>query len=226
MRRFIIIFIFLIICFLLAIWSPWLYWNFDLRGLFGVNAPVLNSSLQVFSLAGEIEVFIDNQIVGSAKFNEGALIVDKITPGERLIKLSRKSELQNAFWEYQKVVTFEEGTTVVLSYNLGPSKIFSEGHLIYAIKKIDSSTQTKLFTTINVSDAIMKINNFNPAEVKGNKTSDVISLENQLSIEINKIGFEPLTFTILPNQREEREKLAKFDIGMEVQLMVQPLKVE
>lgn len=225
MRRITVFLIILVLCFLLAIWSPWIYWDFDFRKLFGVNEPDAIAGLQVTSLAGNINVLIDGEDNGTAEFGKEPLIVDRVEPGERLISLARKSDSDNNFWEYRKLITFEKGTTVILSYNLGPKEFFSEGHLIYAVKKIDKTAQTKLNTRINVEGASILLDSVSPETISGNETSSVLNLSSQHKITISKINYEPLTFTILPEALEEREKLKDFDINMEVQLMLQPLDV-
>src|SRR5438045_3568909 len=104
-----------------------MYWNLNLTDLFGIQKPEVISSLQVYSLSGNMDVQIDGKLAGTAKAEKSPFVVDRVTPGEHLITLKRISDVKNAYWDFNKLVTFEANTSVIVSYDLGPEEEFSSG---------------------------------------------------------------------------------------------------
>jgi len=225
MKRFVVGVFLILMCILLALWSPWLYWKFDLASLFGIKKPDLISGLQVFSLSGEVEVFLDNTSQGKVKVETSPFILDKVTVGEHLVTLKRVSSVANAYWNFSKLVTFEASTNVVISYNLGPQQEFSEGQVIYATKKIDLSKQNQLNLSTNTSVPYVQVDNANAVQIIGTTYSQAITLDTQHKVKISKSGFESLEFTVLPESQEDRNKLKDYDINVETQLMYRPIDV-
>lgn len=226
MRRFVIFVFIIFICILVALWSPWLYWKFDLVSLFGVKKPDPISGLQVFSLSGELEVFLDNKSYGKVKVETSPFILDKVSVGEHLITLKRTSSIKNAYWNFNKLVTFEQGTNVVISYNIGPSLEFSEGEVIYAIKKPDLTKASQLNINTNISEPNIQLDNAQPQRVRGSSSySQSIALDTQHKVKISKQGFESLEFTVLPESNDDRNKLKDYDINIDSQLLYQPVEV-
>lgn len=224
MKRFLVILIVIIISIIVGLWSPWLRWNIRPEAVFGVREPDKIASLQVFSLSGEIEVLVDGELQqGTAKLEDGSpVIVDRVEPGDRLITLRRKTPLIDAYWIFEKVVHFEANTSVVIAYNLGPSELFSEGHIIYA----DSLTaEGNVRVQVNTDNAIVRMNNI-PLSVNGNVARSNISFDRQYILQVEREGFEPVSFTVLPESQEDRDKLSSFSINVDVQLMYQPVSVE
>jgi len=215
-----------LLCTLLALWSPWLYWNIDVRNLFGIRKPESISGLQVFSLGGELNIQIDGKDVGSVTPEKSPFFYDTVTPGERMVSISRKSDSPNQFWTFSKLITFEEGNTVVSSYFIGPSQEFSEGHFIFATKKTDLNAQSKLNVTLNTEDAQIQVESIAVDKFTKNKYTTDIDLNSQKKIRIFKPGYETLEFTILPDKQEDRDKLRNYDLNLEAQLMVLPVNVE
>ncbi|MEO6729308.1 MAG: hypothetical protein ABIM99_05270 [Candidatus Dojkabacteria bacterium] len=215
-----------LLCTLLALWSPWLYWNIDARNLFGIRKPDSISGLQVFSLGGELNIQIDGKDVGSVTPEKSPFFYDTVTPGERMVSISRKSEDPNQFWTFSKLITFEEGNTVASSYFIGPSQEFSEGHFIFATKKTDLNSQSKLNVSLNTDNAQIQVESIAVDKFNGNKYSTDIDLNSQKKVRIFKSGYETLEFTILPESQEDRDKLRNYDLNLEAQLMVLPVNVE
>jgi len=226
MRKFLLILSVLVLCVIFGLWSPWAYIKLDLSRLFGVPAKEEISGLKVYSLSGELEVLIDQESFGSVRVKDSPLIIDRIVPGERLIRLKKLSNMGGLYWEYSKVIPFEKGLEVVISYNLGPSQNFSEGHVIYAAKKPEQRIGNELNLKLNVSDFFFQIDNIQPQKVSGQSIITTLSLSSQHKIKVLKNGYEPLEFTILPETQEERDKFRDYDFIIEAELMLQPVKVE
>jgi hypothetical protein len=222
MKTFLKILLVIVVLLLLALWSPWSKWNIDLRPLFGVNDPGSIAGLVVNSLSGNIEVTVDNQVVGSAS-EDSSLIIDDVSPGEKLVKLRRISDVENAYWSYSKVVDFEEGTTAVLSFNLGPSSEYSEGHIIFFQKKVGDGAN--IHFSFDEDDVSVQVETQVFKDV--NKTGVSVPLDTtaQKSIKIVKEGYEDLEFKLLPEDAEDRERVKDFDIYVDVYLMKQPVNV-
>lgn len=225
MNKIIVLVFILVSCVLLAFWSPWRYININLGTLFGVIKPEDISGLTVYTLSGTLEVYIDGEKKGQVTSEKKFEIFDNILPGERLVNIKKASEVSGAYWEFNKVVEFEKGVNCVISLNLGPREEFSEGHLIYAVPKIDSGKPTQLNITFNVESPLIQIDSFQPVKVNLDKISVDLTLDKQHKISISKEGFETLEFSFLPDTAQEREKFTTYDINMDVYLMYIPLEV-
>jgi hypothetical protein len=227
MKKFVYLIIVSLLCTLLALWSPWVNWRLDLIQLFGVVMPDQIASLQVYSLAGDIEVSLNNEFKGIAKFedNEG-YILDRVDPGEQLITLTRVSTVEDSYWSFSKMIKFEAGTSVVLSFNLGPEEDFSEGHIIYAVKKDNLDSVSKLNIMSNVESALIQVDTTSLEQISERFISFNINLDSQKQVTISRRGYETLKFTILPDTQDERDKLKDYDLNLEAHLMVQPVIVE
>ena len=149
MKNFIKFLIVLLICVLLGLWSPWLKLNVSLSDIFGVEKPDKISGLQVYSLSGEMEVFLDGESQGTVTPDNSPLVVDAISPGEKSVGLKRVSEVPGAYWEFNKVITFEENIDVVLSYILGPEEEFSEGNIVSPVVRTDEDYNLKVNLNVN-----------------------------------------------------------------------------
>lgn len=226
LKRVTLLVVIALLCSLLALWSPWLAWNIDLRGLFGVVKPESISGLQVFSLSGEIAIALDSNEIGTVNVEKSPFFFDTVKPGEHLVTLIRKDSTSSDYWSFSKLIKFEEGTSVVVSYFLGPTEEFSEGHFIYAVRKSDVAAPSKVTFTLNTENADIQMESIAIQQFNGKNFSTDITLDTQKKIRISKIGFEPLEFTILPADQAERDKLKDFDFFVEAQLMYLPIEIE
>lgn len=214
------------ICFLVSIFSPWVYINFDVTSIFGINRPQEISGLKVVTLSGDLEVYIDNQKLGTLKEETRSITFDTIQPGFRLITIKRPEPKDKLYWTFNRIINFEKNTTAVVALNLGPTKEFSEGHIIYAVKKEKLDTPTQLNVIFESVGGVVQINNEVPIVMQNNKTySTFISLDQQNKIYVEKSGYEPQEFVILPETQEERNKFKNYDINIELFLFLQPLEV-
>lgn len=222
-----IVFAFLLVaCLLLAFWAPWSYLKLDLAVLFGVNKPEEFSGLVVYSLAGDLEVFIDGENKGVVKADQSFQIFDNIKSGERLVTLKKVSENPNNYWNFSRVIQFEKGVNVVASFNIGPREEFSEGHIIYAVEKLEASKPTLLDIKFNIDSPIVLIDSAQPIKTSLKQFETELSLEKQHKISISKDGYETLEFSFLPDTQEDRDKFKTYDINMDVFLMHIPIELE
>lgn len=224
MRKFFWITIFIVALVLLAFFSPWRQIRIDLAGLFGIEQQESTAGLVVSSYAGKINVFIDGQAAGAATA-ETPLVLPNITPGDRLIKLERESQIPDAFISYSKLLTLLPGSEGQISYELGPSIEFSGGHLIYAAGvQTNNRESLRLNVKSNVQDAEVFINDTSIGNAPINAYQ--LPIGSQYKLELRKAGYESQAFTILPDSQEDRNKLGGFDLNVEVDLFLQPIRIQ
>jgi hypothetical protein len=223
MRKFFWVTIILFGLLALAAWSPWRNINIDVASLFGLSTPEQVSGLQVVSLAGNLEVSIDGNLEGTAT-ETSPLILPKVTPGDRIIKLQRKSDLANAYITYSKLVKFTPGTDVILAYEIGPAAQFSGGHLIVASGIGNQADNVKLTLTSNVAGASVEINSVAVGSTPL-LNFDVSTLSQQ-SIKITKAGYETQEFLLFPESQAERDKLRGLNLDVQVDLFLQPIQID
>lgn len=219
--------ILIIVAFLCALWSPWNAWNFNLIGLLGVKDEQSVSNLQVSSLAGELQVFVDDESEPRATATpDNSTVVPGISIGSHQIRLVRVSEVENAYWTYNKVIEFVAGVDVILAYELGPTEEFSGGHLIYADSSQQETTSSTVELTVsaNVDSANVVVNDLLIGETL--ISSFELPVDEQQRLTISKPGYEKQQFLLFPESLDDRQQLAGLDLFVEVDLFLQPLEVE
>lgn len=212
-----------IIGLVLAIWSPWNSWNISLAQLFGIEPPPEAAGLAVSSLAGTIQIEIDNVRVGEVSPQNSPLVIPGIAPGERRVKLLRSSDVPGAFVEYSRLLNFVSDVDVVISYELGPTDDFSEGHVIFVTENRDNSGLTYLNINTEPSTALVALDGVSIG------SSPIvlypISLDRQHVLTVTANGYETQEFRILPASQEDRDKIRGYNINADVRLFLQPLQV-
>jgi hypothetical protein len=205
---------------LLAIWSPWNSWNINFYNLFGIENAEKYSGLKVKSLSGEVYIYVDNKFEGTITDNEDFADIGSIQAGSHTVALKRKQE--NNYYILEKKINFEEGVDVVIAYDLGPNEKFSEGHVFYAKKNYLNEGKPKL-NIYSVPDRT-KVYMDNIYVGDAPLVNIDLNLDLQHKIKLQKVGYETLEFTILPEEIEIRKKLSGFDLIIEAQLFLKPIK--
>lgn len=226
MRRFIAIIVVLTGCFLLALWSPWLQWNISLNDVFNVEEPESIAGLYVYSLSGTLEVQVDGESQGVVTPEDSPLILDTITPGDRLVTITRSALIDTSYWTFNELITFTEGVNVVISYNIGPTEEFSEGNIVSAVEKPLDQELNEITIQVNTEDAFVTLDNTPVQEINPTSFRELIDLSTQHEITVSKPGFETFTFTVLPDTQEERDDLQNFNFVVNVQLLQIPVQLE
>ncbi len=225
MKRIVIFVILLVLCVLLALWSPWT--KIDIQSIFGIKQSENISGLQVYSLSGKLDIYLDNEKIGTVNEGNDPYIKDDVTPGEHLITLKKETSVVGAYWDLNKLIDFYKGTVVVASYNLGPEEEFSEGHIIYASAGTgENNNETTLNVLSNVQDATLKIDSDSDIKISGNSVSANLKLDSQHTIIISKKGYDDLEFTILPSEQSDRDKLLGLNLNIDAALMLQPVQIQ
>lgn len=222
MRKFFLILLIAIFFLILAVWSPWYSWNINILNLFGISPAEKLSILKVKSLSGDIDIFFDGELKGTAQADEEFAEVDSITKGEHLVTLKRRTEKQS-YYELVRKLNFEPGIDVVMAYDLGPSEIFSEGHILYARNNFSNEQQAR----INIFSTPQGVNVFlDDLQIGTTSLKDIqLDVSKQHKLRFEKPGYDPLEFTIMPENQTDRDKLKGLTLTLEVNLFAQPVKV-
>ncbi len=224
MKNFFKILIALIICVIVGLWSPWMYLQIDLPGLFGVEKPNIISGLQVFSLGGEMKIYVDNEEKATVNPENSPVYIDSLTPGEKLVTLKRVASENAEYWSFNRVIRFEQNKDVILSYILGPSQAFSEGHVI-SLSPANLVTKNNLKVVTNVESPVIEIDGI-VLSSNSNEFETIVSLDKQHEIKVYKEGYDDITFKLMPDSQEERDKFEGFIINVDVNLLLQPVDVQ
>lgn len=215
-----------VVAILLALWSPWMKWDFDFGKLLGVGTKEEIASLYIYSLAGEMQIYLDGELQGEVADDSSPFIIDRVEAGDRLVSLRRITSDGKELGDVSKVINFVEGTTVVFSYQIGVTDEFTQGHDIYAIPKSDQSKESRINFFVNVPDVQVQIDEIPAQTISENRLTEILNFDTQHKIVVSKNGYETLEFIILPETQEERNKLKSYDINVDIQLMVKPVTVQ
>ena len=110
---------------------------------------------------------------------------------------------------------------MVIGYELGPTADYSEGHILTATAKPIATGATSLSLTVEPETATVSIDGI---EVIGAFVSD-LDLSSQHTVRAEATGYEPIEFTILPDNQSDRDKLTNFDLQLDINLMLIPLEI-
>ena len=214
----ILIVIFLI---LLGLWSPWNNWNINVFTLLGIDSNDKFSTLKVKSIQGSISIYVDDELKGTASDNSDFAEINPITPGEHTITL--KKESNGNYYQFARKVNFEPGLDVVLAYDLGPSQLFSEGHILYTRKNFLNTTNPRLSVYSSPEDISVYLddNLIGTTVLKDTELDKAV----QHKLRFEKKGYDTMEIVILPENMADREKLKNYDIILEVNLFLQPIKI-
>jgi hypothetical protein len=220
-KRVITIILIVVFLVILGFWSPWNKMNLSFLNIFGIESTNRYATLKVKSLQGEISIYLDNELKGAATDNSDFAEINPVEPGEHTITL--KKETNGNYYQFERKVNFESQLDVVVAYDLGPSQIFSEGHLLYSRKNFLNTVDPRLTiysTPENVSVFLDDV------EIGSTVIKD-LELDNtkQHKLKFVKKGYDTMEITLLPESQSDRDKLKNYDLILEVNLFTQPIKV-
>lgn len=216
--------ILLIVVFLLAlaVWSPWQNWNLSWLNLLGIESKAEISGLKVVALEGNLDVYVDDQYVGQAQAGNGFLEISPIEPGEHLVKLTRDEDTEK-YAEIVRQIRFEPAVDVVIGYELGPTEEFSEGHILSAKKSYVTEGQAVLDIFSSPENVEVVMNDEVIGETPLKSINLDISKKNKLKF--TKAGYDSLELELLPENQEERDKLADLLLTLEINLFARPVNI-
>jgi hypothetical protein len=206
---------------ILALWSPWYKLNLNFLNLFGIESVTKFAILKVKSLNGEINIYVDNELKGTATDNMDFTEISQITPGEHTVSLKRNSN--GNYYQFERKVNFEASLDVILTYDLGPSQLFSEGHLLYSQKNFLNLANPRL----TIYSAPDNVEVYIDEKLIGNSVIKDFELDisKQHKLKLIKKGYDTMEVTLLPEEQSDRDKLKNYDLIFEVNLFTQPIKI-
>ncbi len=227
MKRGIIFVSVILLLVVIAIWSPWDRYNWSLKRLFGVDEKPAVSAIQVYSLKDTLTVYLDEQNQGKVTPDSSPLEVIGLTSGNHIIKLVRDNPEYTGNYEFTKAINLAPDFTTVFAYELGPSKEFSQGHILYA-KETQQSQSTGNTARLNVSTEPTGAKvSIDEKEIGVSPLADIeLSLDSVHKIAITKKGYETQGFNILPEAQEQRLRLVNADLYIESNLFLIPIKID
>jgi hypothetical protein len=178
----------------------------------------------VSSLAGEIEITLDGEKKGSVGPEGSPFLIEDISPGKKLLTLTRVADDTDSYISIERLINFDPKVDTVIAYELGPTEEFSEGHIITAFKSYINKDKTKLNITSNVKGVDVYFDSRNIGQTPLNSIDLNINTVHKLKFE--KKGYETLEISLLPEEEEERMKLAGYDINLEVNLFLIPIRTK
>ncbi len=183
------------------------------------------SGVSVFSLKDQIEVYIDNEYKDKVDASGGLLEISEVEPGIHRVTLKKKTEGDVKYYEYSKSLNFVPGVSNVIAYELGPTEEFSQGHVFYTEKKTDPIEPGN--TVISFVSSITEIEVYLDDKLIGKTPLNnyKINLDKQQVVKLRKDGYEELSFKILPEAQEDRNKLELLRLYIEAELFLKPIDI-
>lgn len=222
MRKFIKLSVIVLGLMLLAVWSPWQNWDFHWMNIFGIEAREQFSGLRLKSFSGELELFLDGESAGVVGDQESFLEVFPITPGEHTVRITRPEN--NGFYtEFERTLNFEKEVDVVIGYDLGPTLLFSEGHVLTAKKSYTKGQNPVLDVVSLINDVDVKIDGADMGKTP--LRSIPMGIDTTHVLHFSKPGFDPLEIEIFPTEQRERDKLKDIILTLEVNLFAKPVEL-
>jgi len=209
-----------------AFWSPWTKWDISLLDILGLENEDDYAGLQVYSISGELQLEIDNEIAGNVTLEGSPLDIFEIEPGDHLITIKRVSEeegaSQTSYYEFTRMVNFVRGINTVVAYEIGPSTRFSGGYIIYATPAVSEDIVSLNLRTEPENAQIF----LNDIEVSSSPmTNYELDLSQNYKIRVVKDNNESIEFDLLPETEEEKNLLVGYDLNVDINLFELPLEV-
>lgn len=181
------------------------------------------SSLKVYSLGGDMKVFVDGEETGTVREDDAFLEIVPITAGDHEVKLVREATHGGFYEDFVRVINFEKGFDTAVSWAIGPSVESSSGWILFAQQK---ASEKSGFTQINLSckPSDCNITMDNEVEYTAPISRMELSLDKQHTFKAKSSGFQDLEFLVLPEEEEDRNMLEGYELFFEVNLYQIPIE--
>jgi hypothetical protein len=219
MKKLVIILLSLIIAILLAIFFPWDIFDGLKDKLFDSSGEV--ASLKVYSLGGDIKVFIDSEEKGIVKTEDAYLEIFPIETGIHEVKLSRVSKDESFYEPLQRSISFVKGFETIISWELGPTEESSSGWILYAQESENKLGYAKLDITCSNDPCDVLIDD--ERKLLTPIVSEELKLDKQHIFKVSKDGYQDLDFEVLSEESEDRQQLDGYELFLNVNLYEIPL---
>ena len=218
-KKFLFILIVLIAAIVGAIYIPWDNLLVIPDRLLGVGDNV--SSLKVYSLGGDMKIFIDDEEKGLVSETDNYKEILPISEGLHEVRLTRIASRDGFYKDFVKEIDFVGSFDTVISWEAGPSEKSSSGWILYAAEGNNQNNNSKLnFSCIPENCSLV----FNQDKVEVAPFQDYsINLDKKYSLKAREDGYLDLEFELLPEEQEARDKLENYELFLEVNLYKIPL---
>ena len=202
-----------------AIFIPWENLYVIRDNILGIGESY--ASLKIYSLGGDMEVYLDDESKGIVRAQDSFLEVFPIEVGEHSVKLIREESEGEFYPGFKRVILFEKGFETVISWEIGPTYDSSSGWILYAKKMVGDEDYAYLNIRCEPEDCSLQENDGDNMEAP---ISDLeLSLDSRHSYRVSGYGYQDLEFQILPEEEEARLKLGGYDLFLEVNLYKIPI---
>ncbi len=194
----------------LAIIAPWQ----DIGNLIMRAAGLSSSgqaSVSITSKVGQVKVFLNDEELG-----ETPLEKNDLKPGKYKIRLEKITDQPEFYAKFDRTVEVEEGTRVVIDWEIGPSEEFSSGEIYFFKERLTTTNQDSTVSIISYPDESKvyfdaAIQEGDPILINGVK-------EGNHKIKVSKDGYI----------EEELDVVCKsgYDLFVEVRLFPVPVDIE
>ena len=209
----------LIIAIIGAILIPWQKLNIFKDKLIGVDNNY--ASLKVYSLGGDMKVFLDDEDKGVIKSQDPFLEIFPIESGKHNVRLKRVTSDESFYPDFEREVDFAKGFDTVIGCEIGPTKESSSNWLIYAQQTNNNNGAALVNITSDIENCNVIFNDSDTQTIPVQSKS--IGLDQQYNIKVSKEGYQDLEFQILPEEQEARDRLDGYILYIEVNLYKIPI---
>lgn len=202
-----------------AIFAPWEGFTTLKNKLLGIGESY--ASLKVYSLGGDMKIFVDDEEKGTVREEDSYFEVFPIIAGEHEVKLVREATLEGFYPDFSRVIDFEKGFDTVISWEIGPSSDSSSGWILYAQQTSKKAGMTSLNLTC-VPESCNILINGGTSEVAPISKMD-LSLDRQYGFKASSDGYQDLEFQLFESDDESRAKLEGYELFLDVNLYKVPI---
>jgi hypothetical protein len=174
------------------------------------------SQLLVKSLRGDYEIYVDNVLKGEVKSKESKELA-QIQPGDRLLKLVRKSDINGFFYTLEKIINFMPSSQVEVEWESGPNLESSSGVIKYFKEIIKPDGVQVYILPFPVNASIL----LDEKKVSGNTFDIYDTLDHSVKIS-NGDGFENKIISFNLSNQMTMKTLTNLRLNIEVYLYKQP----
>lgn len=173
--------------------------------------------LKVQSFAGEYEVYVDKNLIGSVE-DKGEKVFTRISSGKREVAIVRKSSVDNFYFKLIREIDFLPSTQVELNWEAGPSMESSSGILKYFTRVINPGGSELLVIPFPADSEIL-INSSKPER----NLIDITDIGERKVLVKNSEQFIPNEFTVFLKDESNNTVPKNIRLIVEVYLYKKPI---
>lgn len=206
----IIVIILIISAVIFSIFSPWKFAKDFLLNAVGLSGNK-TASISINSKVGQAAVYIDDKEQGDTPFEEN------IRAGNHTVKLVKKTNQPDFYTTFEKSIDIEEGTQVVINWEIGPSEEFSSGEIYFFKQRLDSTDDSSTVSVIPFPDTAQIY--FDGAKQEDTRPLIINKIKDgKHKVKVEKEGY-------ISSELDIQTK-SGYDLFLEVRLFPIPLDIE